>query len=846
MEQNNKPPFEGGTTKKKLSVIPGKHGAGYSTARHLARMAMQQVINKSPEMKKYTKKVEEAYKLPSASQNDHDHVKKQLSSVLGVRSSEEEKSSVPAVHRAIKKVSGINDTSTRRMSKAILRSLVQKHKIVVDKEHRQMLNQESVAATADTMKKKSDDHQTFYNFVSAKLKMGKPISSKEKDFLKAFKLMKKEEVEQVDEISSMAHARYRDAARKDVRANLKHTSGEYGDIASNIIQRRIKGLSTSTALQYRDSMKKKNVKEEVNESESHTSLTKYANIHAKEAEMAQHSKAKAHHQSAADYYSKAAEAAKKGKEDHAEYYQSKAEEHADTAEEYERSESTEVNEVSNELLQRYKQKAGAQVDNPKTPSSVKYKRGKGHLMATVKQMKSGKPMPPIQKEEVEEIDEATSAYGRINARFKSISGRTLGAAAKEHGDEVKKLQKEIEAQQKEIDRRKAAMKEEIEQIDELDKSTVKSYLKKKISKPGVPTQKDVDGIARATVRLMNKEEVEQIDEESLTAGKRLISKHGEGSHTARVYKDTEYNEYQVHHYKDGKHMGEGPVSYHDDKEDAEATAKQSIKRGMKEEVQQIDELKKSTLGSYINKASKKARINSMVAKDLEYKSKRAKTDSNKMAFDSIASDFKRKAWKRETGVAKAVDRLTKEETNMKSFQTLRQELVEKTLTPAEMKKREEVAKAIERDQPGMPMAKKMAIATATAKKVAEENLQDMHYCAKHVYSDVFGEGYVVEGEHAEPAEDGSIEWYSVQFDHGVEQVFTEDVQVMFAEYHMNHKRKKMGEMSSKEKMKKGLYDEKDVEEELTGNQHKIDMNKNNKIDAQDFHMLRKIKKNRMK
>ena len=44
---------------------------------------------------------------------------------------------------------------------------------------------------------------------------------------------------------------------------------------------------------------------------------------------------------------------------------------------------------------------------------------------------------------------------------------------------------------------------------------------------------------------------------------------------------------------------------------------------------------------------------------------------------------------------------------------------EKTLTPAEKKKREEIAKAMERDNPGMPMAKKMAIATATAKKVAE-------------------------------------------------------------------------------------------------------------------------------
>jgi hypothetical protein len=58
---------------------------------------------------------------------------------------------------------------------------------------------------------------------------------------------------------------------------------------------------------------------------------------------------------------------------------------------------------------------------------------------------------------------------------------------------------------------------------------------------------------------------------------------------------------------------------------------------------------------------------------------------------------------------------SKEEIYMKSFDELR----EKTLTPAEMKKREEIAKSIERDSPNMPMGKKMAIATATAKRVAE-------------------------------------------------------------------------------------------------------------------------------
>ena len=73
-----------------------------------------------------------------------------------------------------------------------------------------------------------------------------------------------------------------------------------------------------------------------------------------------------------------------------------------------------------------------------------------------------------------------------------------------------------------------------------------------------------------------KEEVSRV--EQIEEAKRLISKHGEGVHTAKVYKDTEYNEYQVHFFKHGKHMGEGPVSYHDEKEDAQKTADHAVKQ----------------------------------------------------------------------------------------------------------------------------------------------------------------------------------------------------------------------------------------------------------------------------
>ena len=55
---------------------------------------------------------------------------------------------------------------------------------------------------------------------------------------------------------------------------------------------------------------------------------------------------------------------------------------------------------------------------------------------------------------------------------------------------------------------------------------------------------------------------------------------------------------------------------------------------------------------------------------------------------------------------------------------VKENIDEKKLTPAEKKKREDVAQAIARDNPDMPMDKKMAIATATAKRVAEDSHAD--------------------------------------------------------------------------------------------------------------------------
>jgi hypothetical protein len=61
-------------------------------------------------------------------------------------------------------------------------------------------------------------------------------------------------------------------------------------------------------------------------------------------------------------------------------------------------------------------------------------------------------------------------------------------------------------------------------------------------------------------------------------GTRKVASYGDHEHTSEVRYSPEWQEYQVHHYKLGKHLGEGPVSYHyGDKEDAHALAQKAGK-----------------------------------------------------------------------------------------------------------------------------------------------------------------------------------------------------------------------------------------------------------------------------
>lgn len=84
----------------------------------------------------------------------------------------------------------------------------------------------------------------------------------------------------------------------------------------------------------------------------------------------------------------------------------------------------------------------------------------------------------------------------------------------------------------------------------------------------------------------------------------------------------------------------------------------------KEEVESIEELNKSTLGSYAKKASLDSAISKKIAADFQNRAKKARSQDMKDANAKISNDFNNKSWKRQDNVNKAIDRLTKEETDI--------------------------------------------------------------------------------------------------------------------------------------------------------------------------------------
>jgi hypothetical protein len=211
-------------------------------------------------------------------------------------------------------------------------------------------------------------------------------------------------------------------------------------------------------------------------------------------------------------------------------------------------------------------------------------------------------------------------------------------------------------------------------------------------------------VAKASVQAVKQEEYEQIDEISKElAGKYLTAPQGKGA-----------NKYKT---------GEGKSSY----PNYEAMSKhdKSLKRALQrsgsssiykkpsyyKEEEQLDELSKGTLGSYIKAASHDVATKGALTRHFADKSRREKEEKKGWEADKSMKKADKTfaaGWKRRQNMAKAVDRLTKEEV----------QLDERTLTPSETAKKEDNVMGMKKSFSGFKArygndAKSVMYATAT-------------------------------------------------------------------------------------------------------------------------------------
>lgn len=289
--------------------------------------------------------------------------------------------------------------------------------------------------------------------------------------------------------------------------------------------------------------------------------------------------------------------------------------------------------------------------------------------------------------------------------------RTAADRKDEYGNKIKNVAKHLA---KKAMNAKAAMKEDSEQVDEMSskmKMKLGLYGKKKKMKEGA----------------------EELDEKLSDEAKAAVrfAAGGAGAKVKPLVKLAQM----------GKKVAKEEVDPGlEDEMKATRQTKKSVadakkKYGMKEEADQIDELSKSTIGGYINKAKD----------SIDTASYR---QGNKEALGGSSKPLEKKLTKRHKGISMAVDKLTKEEIEM-----------------------------IEAKLAG----------------VADGAMEgDKHMCATKVFHKEWNEGTPITTMHADPDAEGLIEWYDVMFDHGIERVMTEDMEVLQAESHM-HSKKKMKE-----------------------------------------------------
>jgi hypothetical protein len=218
-------------------------------------------------------------------------------------------------------------------------------------------------------------------------------------------------------------------------------------------------------------------------------------------------------------------------------------------------------------------------------------------------------------------------------------------------------------------------------------------------------------VAKASVQAVKQEEVEQIDEiSSDLAGKYLTAPKGKGANKYKTGEGTSRYPNADTMIKHGKSMKRAFQRAD--------TSSLNKKPSYYKEEEQLDEISKKTLGSYIKAASHDVAAKGAFTRHFADKS-RAETAAQRpdLARKSMkqADKVQDAGMKRRANMAKAVDRLTKEDV---------EQIDERTLTSGETAKKEDYVKGMKKSVSGFKARygdKAKSVMYATATKMAKKD-----------------------------------------------------------------------------------------------------------------------------
>ena len=432
-----------------------------------------------------------------------------------------------------------------------------------------------------------------------------------------------------------------------------------------------------------------------------------------------------------------------------------------------KEEVEQVDEISSDMAHRYlKGKHERDYDTSADGKSSTTKKSQSFSKMNKDMISTARALKRIEKakktnEEVEQVDEISTklAIDYAGKASDARGHRNLSTA------KLDKRYKSMALAHEKVRARRAQVPttEEVEQVDEISDKMKHRYLKHAdnyiMDKDGDKADERsaiANKVERGLVKKGQKPKsalsgvpgiAEEALDEELKHGDKVV--HGKTGKTGTVD--------GVHNWSSGK------KSYMVRFKGAHRSREHfgsEISKATNEEADQIDELSKPTMGRYINKAKDSIDMTS-------YRSgiKDGTAISSSTPYKSN-NPLEKKLSKRHKGIETAVKKLTKEEIEM-----------------------------IEAKLAG----------------VADGAMEgDKHMCATKVFHKEWAEGTPIKTMHADPDADGLIEWYDIMFDHGIERVMTEDMEVLQAESHMHSKKKMKEEVDENQdqlaKLKKDVAD----------------------------------------